>query len=137
MPRPDGTVALPTDTPPRNTTRINHGLVTHASLGEVPMRLYARPWSGDSSRPTVFTKVRGSDVAPNYIRPTWVVAVNTYSPISHRSHTDVMPIPAVPARPPAAPVTQRPRPYAAGYVTRWPQVAPRWPSWGEAPRARR
>lgn len=139
MPRPDGAPCLPTDVPPRNVTRITHGLVTHASLGEVFVPLYTEPFEGGgiAPAPAAFPHVKPSSVAPNGLAPTWVVAVNGYSPIAHRN-----PLAAViPPRPGAsqgvARPTQRPRGYALPAVTRWPQLAPRWPSWGEVPGARR
>lgn len=122
---------------PRNDTRITHGLITHGSLGERFVPLYSRPWSGLSTLDTTFPNWRGSMVAPNGLAPTYVVAINTYSPIGHRSAlTAVVPPMAEPAANHTrqagggAPV-QRRRPYAMPYVTRWPQVAPVWPSWVE------
>lgn len=134
-------VRLPTDMPPGprqgagGATRMVQGLVTHASLGEVAYPLYTAPWSPRQS--TVFPLEAPSAVAPNSLRPTWVVAINGYSPVAHRNPlVDVTPPKAITAAGVARP-TQRPRGYALPYVTRWPQLAPRWPSWGEAPGARR
>lgn len=129
----------PFDMPPgphQGTNRPNvAGLVTHASLGEVAYPLYSPPWN--SAEFTVFPYVEPSSVAPNSLRPVWVTAVNTYSPVAHRNPlVTTTPPRAVTAAGVAKP-TQRPRGYALPYVTRWPQMAPRWPSWGEAPGARR
>lgn len=78
--------------------------------------------------------MQSSTVAPNGLRPAWVVAVNTYSPVAHRNPlTNTTPPRAGDSRGTARP-TQRPRGYAPGYVTRWPQTAPRWPTFGESPR---
>ena len=132
----------PFRTQPANTTRFRQGLVTHASLGEIFFPLYSRPWSGDSSTNTAFPDVRPSAVAPNGRAPQFVVAINAYSPIAHRNPLrDRVPPPAIPARSQTGqrgggPLRQRPRPYAMPYVTRWPQIAPAWPSWAESPNAR-
>lgn len=130
---------LPTDMPPGARQHLGPtnraGLVTSGGLAQF-FALYAKPW-GPWSSPAPFPKVKPSDVAPNGVRPNWIVAINAYSPIAHRS-TLTTTIP--PARPSVAGVarpTQRPRPYAPGFVTRWPQIAPRWPSFSEAPGARR
>lgn len=123
----------PFDVPPRNTTRVVHGLITHASYGEQPVELYTRPWSGDSSSGSAaFPLAKPSYVSPNSIRPTWGVAINAYSPVAHRNGlTTVTPPKAIPAGGIGTP-TQRPRGYAYRYVTAWPQSAPAWPTWGEA-----
>lgn len=120
-----------------NTTRMTHGLVTHGSFGGVHVPLYAEPWSGDSAPPPpAFPLVRPSTVAPNGLNPTFVVSINAYSPVAHRnglvSRPGTRAVPATIAAAVVAKVSQRPRPYAMGYVTRWPQTAPRWPSWEEA-----
>lgn len=122
---------LPTDLPPRIGPTNIAGLVTHGSLGQHFYRLYSEPWAPWSS--PVFDKVMPSTVAPNGLRPAWVVAINAYSPIAHRNPlTTVTPPRAGDSRGTARP-TQRPRSYAPGYVTRWPQTAPRWPTFGESP----
>lgn len=125
-------VCLPIDAPPsaRQVMRPNvAGLVTHGSAGEAFYPLYSKPWAPWQS--TVFPKVQPSSVAPNGLAPTWVVAVNTYSPIGHRNGLTEQVVPkAVPAGGIGRP-TQRPRGYAMPYVTAWPQIAPRWPTWGE------
>lgn len=137
MPRADGSPSWPTDEPPRNDTRINTGLVTHASLGEIPVVFPTRPYPGGGRAVAAFPLLAGSAVAANCIRPTWVVAINAYSPISHRSRmTDVIPPRAVPSTG-VGTVTMRPRGFATGYVTRWPQSSPVWPNWAEARGARR
>lgn len=128
---PEGTIYLPTDCPPRPGYTNVAGLVTHASLGEHYYPLYTKVWSALQS--TVFKFWTPSSVAPQGMRPTWVVAINTYSPISHRSTlTTTVPPKAGDSRGVAVP-SQRPRGYAPGFVTRWPQAAPRWPSFGESP----
>jgi len=74
----------------------------------------------------------------NGLRPRWVVAINTYSPVAHRNPPglrDTVPPRAVSARGVAVP-TQRPRPFAPGRVTTWPVSAPRWPTFAESPNAR-
>lgn len=128
-------VRLPTDTPPHMGPTNRAGLITHGWVGDRLIPLYAQPWN--SAEFTTFPDVEPSAVAPNGIKTKAIVAINTYSPIAHRSTlTTTMPTPTRPARGVATP-TQRPRSYAAGYVTAWPQMAPRWPSWGEAPGARK
>lgn len=121
---------LPIDMPPHRGPTNTAGLVTHGWVGDRLIPLYAKPWNPYES--TSFPHVEPSSVAPDGIGTKAIVAVNTYSPIAHRSTlTTTMPTPAIPARGIGVP-TQRPRSYAAGYVTAWPQMAPRWPSWGEA-----
>lgn len=121
---------LPTDTPPRMGLQNTAGIITHGSLGEHFYPLYTKVWTTLQSK--VFPKVAPSDVAPNGLAPVWVVAINTYSPIAHRNPlTTQVPGPIGDSRGVARP-TQRPRAYAPGYVTRWPQTAPRWPNFGEA-----
>lgn len=130
---------LPTDMPPGARQHLGPtntaGLVTHASLGERFYPLYTEPWSPRQS--DVFPKVDPSKVAPNGVRPVWVVAVNTYSPIAHRNGLSRQVVGQAPTAAGIGRNTQRPRGYALPYVTRWPQIAPRWPSWGEAPDSRR
>jgi hypothetical protein len=127
---PEGSTYLPTDCPPRPGATNMAGIVTHASLGE-----HFYPLNGAVFSPLqsdVFPNWTPSSVAPNGLRPTWVVAINTYSPIAHRSGlTTTVPPKAGDSRGTAR-STQRPRGYAPGYVTRWPQVAPRWPTFGES-----
>jgi len=156
MPRPDGSVRLPSDMPPsKRTTRIplTQGIVTHGAAGEVAVPLYSVPWNPMDSK--TFPAVEGSNAAAtigssgifpvrrgdpnmNALRPRWVVALNRFSPIAHRSTPairDDVPPRAISARGVGA-VTQRPRGYAAGYTTFWPSIAPQWPTWRERPGTR-
>lgn len=137
MPNVDGSVHLPTDVPPGARSMLGginrRGLVTHGSAGEVWVPIAPHPFAPLQSTP--FPKALPSAVAPDAIKPTFVVAINTYSPIAHRNAlTDKTPPRAIPGAGVGRP-TQRPRPYAMGYATRWPQLAPRWPTWGESPNA--
>ena len=157
MPRPNGGVRLPTDMPPgprRVLQRMMQGLHTSGSAGQVAVSLYAVPWAPTSS--SVFPNAAGSVAAAkidtsgilpvraaggsgNVMRPAYGVAINTYSPVSHRTPPrlrDGIPPRVIPAGGVAVP-TQRARNYAPGYVTAWPQSAPRWPTLSEAPGARR
>ena len=139
MPNVDGSVHLPTDTPPGARANIGptnvRGLVTHASLGEAFYAFYTKVWSPLQSK--VFPRWTGSSVARNGLAPVWVVAINTYSPVAHRNGiVNQIPPKAISAAGVAVP-TQRPRGYALPYVTTWPQQAPSWLGWGEAPRARK
>jgi hypothetical protein len=110
------------------------GLVTHGDPGTVLYPLYSVPWAPYTNK--AFPKSLGSNTAANGVKPAWGVAINAYSPIAHRNAlTTMVPPKAVTAGGVGRP-TQRPRPYAAGYATRWPQIAPRWPTWGEAPGAK-
>ena len=150
-------VRLPFDMPPsarRVLQPMMQGLHTTGSAGQVAVPLYSVPWAPTSS--PVFPNAAGSVAAANIdrsgilpvraaggsgnvIRPTYGVSVNTYSPVSHRTPPrlrDGIPPRAIPAAGVAVP-TQRARPYASGYVTSWPQTAPRWPTFAEAPGARR
>lgn len=150
-------VRLPFDMPPsarRVLQPMMQGLHTTGSAGQVAVPLYSVPWTTYQSE--AFPNVAGSRAAAdidrtgiipvratrgsgNVIRPTYGVSVNTYSPVSHRTPPrlrDGIPPRAIPAAGVAVP-TQRPRPYAAGYVTTWPQSAPRWPTFAEAPGARK
>lgn len=160
MPRPDGSVLLPIDMPP--SKRQAHvaggaanmaGIHTAAWAGEVQVDLYAVPWNPTES-PT-FPQYEGSRAAAtigqsspfpvrqgrpnmNGLRPRTGVSINAYSPVSHRTPAalrDGVPPRAISARGVAVP-TQRGRNYAAGYVTFWPQGAPVWPSYREAPGSR-
>lgn len=110
------------------------GLVTHGDPGTVLYPLYTVPWAPYGSKP--FPRSQGSLCAANGVKPAWGVAINAYSPIAHRNALTMAPGHAVISARGIARPTQRPRGYAAGYVTRWPQLAPRWPSWGEAPNAK-
>ena len=145
MPRRNGGVTLPTDTPPRSATGpLVQGIITTGSLGErwVPVQAPFSTFQSDT-----FPKVFPSKVAPNAIKPTFMVAANKYSPISHRSFNgtfrslfcpDVATAQPVQnlvgpyARPPQR-FAMKPRPYALGYVTAWPMRTPQWPTWGQAP----
>jgi len=138
MPNVDGSVHLPTDTPPGARAHIGptnvRGLITHASLGEAFYSLYTKVWSPLQS--VLFPKWTGSSVAPSGLRPTWVVAINTYSPIAHRNgQANVIPPRAIKAAGVGKP-TQRARNYALPYVTSWPQQSPNWPAWGESSNSR-
>lgn len=139
MPNHDGSVHLPTDTPPGARAHIGptntRGLVTHASLGEAFYAFYTKVWSPLQS--VIFPRWTPSSVAPSGLRPTWVVAINSYSPIAHRNGmTTKIPPKAIKAGGVGVP-TQRPRGYALPYVTTWPQSSPTWPGWGESPRGRK
>lgn len=110
------------------------GLVTHVSLGQVFYRLYTKVWSPMQS--AVFPNVEPSSVAPQGLAPRFGIAINTYSPIAHRNGLDTFVPPPIGDSRGIARLTQRPRGYAPGYVTRWPQQAPRWPTFAESPNAR-
>lgn len=134
MPNLDGTIHLPIDKPPGSRAHIGptnvRGLVTHASLGEAFYKFYTKVWSPLQS--VVFPRWTGSSVAPNGVKPVWVVAINGYSPIAHRNGlVNQIPAKAISAAGVGV-VTQRPRGYALPYVTSWPQSAPQWPTWGES-----
>lgn len=150
-------IRLPFDMPPsarRVLQPMMQGLHTSGSSGQVAVPLYAVPWApmGSKTFPNVLGSqaaanidssgilpVRASRGSGNVLRPTYGVAINTYSPVSHRTPPrlrDGIPPRAIPAGGVAVP-TQRPRPYAPGYVTSWPQSAPRYPTFAESPNARR
>ena len=149
---PAGRTRLPIDPPPSNRrTRIplTQGIVTMGAAGEIAYPFPVVPWNSWES--TEFPNVEGSNSAAtigesgpfpvragrpnmNALRVKWVTSQNFYSPLAHRTAAalrDSVPPRAISARGVGA-VTQRPRGYAVGYVTRWPQSAPRWPSWGES-----
>jgi hypothetical protein len=111
------------------------GLITHGNPGTVLFPLYTVPFAPFQS--DVFPKSQGSRCAANGVKPAWGVAINAYSPIAHRNGLTTQIPPVVKSAAGVGRSTQRPRGYAAGYVTRWPQTAPRWPNWGEAPNASR
>lgn len=120
---------LPMDPPPRPGVANQHGLVVHGSLGQQFFPFPYVPYTSYQS--TVFPKVASSACAPNGLKPNWVVFINTYSPISHRNPlTQHVPRPIGDSRG-VGRVTQKPRGYGLGKVTRWPQMSPRWPSFGE------
>lgn len=156
MPRPDGSVTLPMDMPVSNRRRLIplvQGLVFAGSSGEIEVPFSTVPWNSTES--SEFPAYEGSTAAAtigtsgpfpvrvgrpnmNALRPKWGVAINAYSPIAHRTAAklrDGIQPRAISARGVGA-VTQRPRGYAVGYVTRWPVPAPQYPSWSEAPGAR-
>jgi hypothetical protein len=111
------------------------GLITHGDPGTVLYPLYSVPWAPYQSE--AFPRSLGSATAANGVKPAWGVAINAYSPIAHRSGlTEMIPPKMLTGLGVAVP-TQRPRAYAAGYATRWPQTAPRWPTWPESVAARR
>lgn len=131
-------VHLPIDMSPRPGRTNVAGLVTHASLGQQFYPLYSKPWSSLPTSTQQFPKLAPSACAPNGFRPTWVVSINTYSPVAHRNGLTQQVWPeGSAASKRVAVVTQTPRPFAGGFVTRWPRVAPRWPSWAESPNAGR
>lgn len=140
MPRPDGTLLLPTDMPPSNrrvSLQNQAGIHTSGVEGEIAYPMYSVPWAPWQSK--VFPDAQPSQpgVSPNFWRWKWVVAINAYSPIAHRTAPalrDKVPPRVISARGVAVP-TQRPRPYAMPYSTLWPMAAPTWPSWREAPNA--
>lgn len=123
-------VRLPMDMPPSSPKTMVQGLVTHASLGQAFYPLYSVPWSGYDA--PSFPKVKPSKVAPNGLAPTWVVAVNTYSPIGHRNGLSAQVVPKAVSAAGIGRPAMRPRTYGVPFVTAWPQIAPRWPTWGEA-----
>jgi hypothetical protein len=139
MPNVDGSVHLPTDTPPGARAHIGptnvRGLVTHASLGEVFYKFYTKPWTTFQS--LLFPKSLPSAVAPNGVKPVWVVAINTYSPMAHRNGLTTFTPPKAISAAGVGKVTQRPRGYAMPYVTSWPQNSPSWPTWGESSNSRK
>lgn len=114
-----------------------------ANLGQPPSVRPQQPGSPASAVPQLAPgspfPVRAGNPSMNALRPKWVVAINSYSPVSHRTPAqlrDGVPPRAISARGVGA-VTQRPRGYAPGYVTNWPQASPRWPSFREAPNTAR
>jgi hypothetical protein len=111
------------------------GLITHGDPGTVLYPLYSEPWAPYQS--TVFPRSLGSACAANGVKPAWGVAINAYSPIAHRNGMTMTVPPKARSGLGVARPTQRARPYALGYATRWPQTAPRWPTWGEAVAMRR
>lgn len=152
MPRPDGTVRLPMDPPPSNrVTRLPlvQGIRTIGAAGEIAYPLPTVPWNSTESvefpayerseaAATIGTSgpfpVRAGRPNMNAWRWKWVVSTNSFSPVSHRTPAalrDSVPPRVISARGVGA-VTQRPRGYAVGFATRWPNIAPQWPTWGES-----
>lgn len=132
---PASRTRLPIDAPTQDTRNIYHeeqfkGLITRGSR-RVTVPIQA-PWAGEGATFPAFPKVQSSKVAPNEIEVPILVAINDWSPISHRNYmTGVTPPRAINPRPKPAKVNVGKRGTGGAYTIPAPRISAKWPTSSE------